>query len=92
MNGPDIEIVEHGPAGLVRYREGDNTHEFQWEFGTGKVVVFIYTPSPDEWDARLPWATGRRTEVLGALGREVCRQKCPGCRVHIAERWIELRD
>jgi len=56
------------------------------------VVVFIYAPSPAEWDARLPWAAGRRAQVLGALGREVCREKCPGCRVHIAERWIELRD
>ena len=92
MHDPKIDIVARGPAGFVRYHEANNTHEFQWEFGTGKVVVFIYAPSPAQWDARLPWASGRRTEVLTALGREVCRQKCPGCRVHIGERGIELRD
>jgi len=72
-----MEIVAHGPAGVVRYREEENTHELQWEFGTGNVVLFIYAPSPAEWDARLPWAAGRRTEVLIMRGREVSRQKCP---------------
>jgi hypothetical protein len=87
---PEVEVVAHGRSGVVRYREGANTHQFDWEFGGGKVVVTIYVPSPAEWDARLPWAAGRRSEVLAALGREVCRQKCPHCRVDIADRWINL--
>ena len=87
---PEIEILTHGRSGVIRYREGTNMHQFDWEFGGAKVLVSIYVPSPAEWDTRLPWAAGRRSEVLAVLGREVCRQKCPGCRVEINEHWINL--
>ena len=55
-------------------------------------LATIYVPSPADWDARIPWAAGRRDEVLATLAREVSRQKCRGCTIEIAERWIHLRE
>ena len=81
----------NGPAGSVTYREGEHAHRFDWELGAKDVVATIYVPAPVDWDARIPWAAGRRGEVLGALAREVSRQKCRGCLIEIAERWIYLR-
>ena len=84
--------MAHGPAGVAHYREGTHDHAFQWELGTGRVVIIIYIPSPDEWDARLPWAAGRRAEVLDALAREMRRRHCPTCGIEITERWINLTE
>ena len=89
---PDVEIVTHGRAGVVHYREGGHSHAFDWEFGGKRVIVSIYVPAPDEWDARIPWAAGRRAEVLDAVAREVRRQRCRGCGIEIAERWINLTE
>jgi len=89
---PVVEIVMNGPAGGVLYREGEHAHRFDWELGAKDVVATIYVPPPLDWDARIPWAAGRRGEILAALAREVCRQKCRGCEVEMAERWIHLRQ
>lgn len=86
-----VEIVASGPGGSATYSEGGHAYRFDWEMGTGEVVAIVYVPSPADWDARIPWAAGRRDEVLATLAREVLRQKCRGCRVEIAERWIHFR-
>ena len=89
---PVVEITGAGPGGSVVYREGDDVHKFGWDLGARDVVVTIYVPSPEDWDAAIPWAAGRRSEVMQTLAREVRRQKCRGCLVEIAERWIHLRE
>ena len=87
-----VEISVNGPGGSVTYREGEHAHAFGWDLGGGDLLATIYVPSPADWDARIPWAAGRRDEVLAALAREVSRQRCRGCVVEIAERWIHLRE
>jgi hypothetical protein len=89
---PDVEIIAHERAGVVRFREGAHVATFDWEFGGREVIVSIYVPAPAEWDAELPWAAGRRTEILETLGREVRRQRCRGCGIEIAERWVNLTE
>lgn len=89
---PQVEIVPHGRSGTIRYREGSNSHTFEWEFGGPDVVVIIYVPAPGAWDTSLPWAAGRRTQLLEALADEVCRQRCPRCQVELTEDWINLRE
>lgn len=91
MVKPVVVIEGNGPGGSVTYREGEHAQSFGWDLGGGDVVATIYVPSPGDWDARVPWAAGRRDEVLAALAREVSRQKCRGCRVEIAERWVHFR-
>ena len=92
MTRPAVDIEVAGRSGSVTYREGAHAHRFDWEFGGGDVVVTIYVPSADEWDAKLPWAAGRRNEVLNTVAREVRWQKCGGSVVEISERWIHLRE
>lgn len=92
MVKPVVDIAINGPGGSVVYREGAHEQAFGWDLGTGDVIATIYVPSPADWDARVPWAAGRRGEILAALAREVSRQKCRGCLVEIAERWIYLRE
>ena len=89
---PEIEIVAHGPSGVVHYREGPNSHAFDWELGGGDVIVSIYVPAPDEWDARVPWAAGRRAEILERLVSAVRRKQSLYGRVEILDRWINFRE
>jgi hypothetical protein len=89
---PVVEVAGTIPGGSVVYREGERVHEFGWDLGARDVVMTIYVPAPGDWDARIPWAAGRRDEVLATLAREVSRQKCRACDVEIAERWIYLRE
>lgn len=92
MVKPVVDIAINGPGGRVLYREAGHEHRFDWELGAKDVVATIYVPSPADWDARIPWAAGRRNEILATLAREVSRQKCQGCVVEVAERWIHLRE
>jgi hypothetical protein len=87
-----VEVVSHGRSGVVHYREGANAHAFEWELGGGDVILSIYVPGPAEWDARLPWAAGRRAEVLQHLAQVVRRQQFPAGRAEIGERWITIRE
>jgi hypothetical protein len=74
-----VEIVTRGRGGVIGYREGSHRYEFEWEFGGAKTVAIIYAPAPAEWASKLPWAAGRRDEVLDRVGREVVRQRCSQC-------------
>jgi hypothetical protein len=85
-----VEMIAHGPSGIARYREGTNEHDFDWEFGGRDVIVSIYVPGAGEWDAAVPWAAGRRDEVLQRLGRAVARQQFPFGRFEIQERWVNI--
>ena len=87
-----MDIVINGPGGSVIYREGAHEQAFGWDLGATDVIATIYVPSAADWDARVPWAAGRRGEILATLAREVSRQKCRGCLVEVAERWIHLRE
>lgn len=82
---------DHLPAVSMRYREpGRGEHTFDGELGAGKVVVSIYVPSPEDWDAALPWAAGRRREVLERLAHEVIRRKAAASSFTIHERWVHI--
>jgi len=41
---PEVEIVAHGRAGVVRFREGSNVGTFDWEFG-GRAGSAFWTRS-----------------------------------------------
>jgi hypothetical protein len=93
MSRPQVESVGNGRSGIVYYREGENEHAFDWEIGgSGSVVAIIYVPTPEEWDTQIPWAAGRRTEVLQVFGAELCRQQCPTCTVEILDHWVHLHE
>lgn len=89
---PELKVVSHGRSGLVHYREGRHTHTFDWELGGGDVIMVVYVPTPAAWDAAVPWAARRRTEVLERLARALCRQQCPRGRYELADQWIHVRE
>ena len=85
-----VQMISHGPSGVARYCEGEHQHDFDWEFGGGDVIVSIYVPGPAEWDVRVPWAAGRRDEVIGRLARAAARDQFPPGRFEIHERWVNI--
>ena len=86
----EVQIVENGPAGTVYYFEDGQTLKVYWEFGGGDAMAILYPPKEESWDTQVPWATGRRREVLEFVAKEVIRQKAPGCDVRWSENYIEL--
>ena len=86
-----VTISNDGRSGYVFYSEGLlRKHSFYWEFAGGDVVVSINVPSPVTWTAALPWAAGRRDEVLQRVAEELRRQQCPSCDPRIGDQWIEM--
>ncbi|MSR35249.1 MAG: hypothetical protein EXR95_01220 [Gemmatimonadetes bacterium] len=83
--------IEGGHGGTVTYREDAGEHAFGWELaGRGPSVAFIYMPDEARWPVELPWAVGRRAEILERVAGEVHRQTCRGCRVEIGATVIEF--
>ena len=78
-----VVIEERGRAGSIRYMEGPNEVRFDWEFGGGSSVVFIWGPREAGWDDKYPWAVGRRHQVYERVGESVIAQKAPSCKVKL---------
>jgi hypothetical protein len=75
-----VEIETRGRDGYVYYFEGVNQVRFYWEFGgPPRIIAIITGAGPDEWDESLPWAKGRRPEIMRRIAEAVIRQKAPGC-------------
>jgi hypothetical protein len=81
-----IEIVTKGRYGAIRYIEGSlfkkNACEFYWEFSGGNVVASVWFPAGDNaWDAKYPWAKGRRMEIVRDMAEQVRRKQAPSARI-----------
>ena len=88
-----VHILAQGGAARVRYAEGAHAHEFQSEeLAADPAYVVLHVPAPEEWARALPWAAGRRAEVLERVARELCRQRYPRGRVTIGSRTVEIRE
>jgi hypothetical protein len=73
-----VRITKQGPAATIHYAEAAGQYAFYAELAGGNVLVVIYAPADDgEWARRLPWAAGRRSEVLEHIARNVARQESP---------------
>jgi len=78
-----------GRTGYLRYSEDAGSHEFIWELGgSGDLVVYVAVPTPEQWTTELPWASGRRGEILDRIAREIHRQQCRGCTWEITDSTI----
>ncbi len=88
--GPRVQIVENGPSGNILYFEKGQTLKLYWEFGGADTLVTIWAPSEENWNAQVPWASGRRTEVLNFIAEEARKQKAPKARVRWSKDFFEL--
>jgi len=85
-----INIITKGSSGTIQYTEGSlfkkNTCEFYWEFGGADTVAIIWFPKTDaEWDAKYPWAAGRRMEIVRDMAEQVRKKQAPSSTL----RWEE---
>jgi hypothetical protein len=77
-----VNIITQGRSGKVQYIEGSlfrkNTCEFYWEFGGAEMLVTIWFPKDDPaWDAKYPWAAGRRMEIVKEMAEQVRSKQAP---------------
>ena len=75
-----IVIEEHGRSGVIRYVEGGNDIRFDWEFGSGNNVVFIWGTKEHNWEKTYPWAVGRCQQVFERVASGAIMQKAPTCK------------
>lgn len=87
-----VKIEQSGRAGRITAKIGGRVLPFEWEFGGTPVVAIIFVPSPDQWLAQDPWRGLNRSEILDALGREICRLKCRSCQYYFDDNFLELRE
>ncbi|MCP9927712.1 hypothetical protein [Cyanobium sp. CH-040] len=88
-----VEIVEHGRSGRVVYQEAAGQVAFHWEFSGGDAIASLWVGAAEHWNSRVPWAAGRRAEILERVALEVVRRRAPSCRALIEARpgFIEIR-
>ena len=86
-----VEISQEGRGGGIVYREPGGEYSTWWEFGAGAgVLAFIAVTDPQRWDRQIPWASGRRDEILLRIASEIIRQKAPGYDCKIDENFINV--
>lgn len=90
-----VNIIDQGRSGKIQYIEGSffkkNTCEFYWEFGGADTVANIWFPKNDaEWDAKYPWAAGRRMEIVKDMAEQVRKKQAPRSRLKWEEGTVLL--
>jgi hypothetical protein len=81
-----------GRGGSLDYREDAGGGRFGWEVeGIRRSVLRVTAPGAAAWDRELPWAAGRRQQILARVAEEMVRQKCPGYRWEIDDSGVSLR-
>jgi hypothetical protein len=86
MSRAKVTVEGRGRSGDVVYEEGTNVARFYFEFGGEDDLLFIISlPRPDRWDEQLPWAKGRRDEIVSYVGAEVVRREARGYHAEIDE-------
>lgn len=64
-----VNIIAKERSGTVQYIEGSlfkkSACEFYWEFGDAA------------WDAKYPWAAGRRMEIMREMAERVRKKQTP---------------
>jgi hypothetical protein len=90
--GYDVTIeTPGGRAGWIEYGEHGERCRFGWELlGGGRSVLYVMVPGPEQWDSDVPWARGRRQQILARVAEEVVRQKCPSCRWELDDEQISF--
>jgi hypothetical protein len=87
----EVHITKHGPAATIHYVEAGGSYDFAAELGTGKTLLYIYAPADDgEWTRRLPWAAGRRTEILEHVARQVVRSESRGSKFVVHATGVDI--
>src|SRR5262245_21868223 len=82
-SGASAEITTSGRGGSIRYREGETTAAFDWEFAASPAMALIFGPTAAVWDLRYPWAAGRQAEIYAFVGAEAVRQKAAEARFEV---------
>lgn len=93
MNPSDdfqVQVLERGRDGYVRYSEGLHHYDFYWEFCGDGCIVSAGVPAADKWPQQLPWAAGRRDEVIARVGEQMCRRAGPGRKWRLKNDWLEV--
>ena len=60
--------------GDLTYSEAE--HEVTFPYSWGGPDVGIAIPSEGEWDAKLPWASGRREQILSSIALKFIQSEC----------------
>jgi hypothetical protein len=89
--GYEVAISE-GRGGWVTYKEAGKDTRFAWKLAgkEGTLVSWVVVPTVKRWPEEVPWAPGRRDEILERIARELIRQKCRTCRMIIGRDTIEM--
>ena len=90
--GYSVVLEPHGRTAVLHYREGQHTVSFNAEFGSGAVIQIVTIPAPRDWDREVPWASGRRAEVLARIGQELVRQGSGGAHYEFADDRLQVLE
>jgi len=82
-----ITIKNMGRCGKIFYKEGAALLAFDWEFGGNDVVVMIWSTHREDWNEALPWASGRKEEILSRIATKVISGPGKGCKAE-----FDLKD
>jgi len=86
----EVRVIMKGRYGSIEYIEDGQTCQFYWEFGGGDTLASISVPTPGAWDTEVPWAKGRREEILDRVAAETVRQQAPSAFIQREDQFINL--
>ena len=87
-----LEIDEQGRSGTIHYIEGNINIPFDYEFGGGNCIVYIFIPTEVQWFAATGIPLERRKEIIEFVAVTIKLQKVPNSSVIITDQYISYYE
>jgi hypothetical protein len=78
MGSWHVDVPPLARCGSFVYSEGSLDLEVEYELAGGDIVIVFLVPA--NWDAKFPWASGRKTEVMNRIADAVIERGDPAWR------------
>lgn len=88
--GPVVTYSQDGRGGKIFYQDGPVSIDFDWEFASGKVIIYFSIPQEKYWEAHTKTALSRRNEIITFVANQVINDQAPGCRFEIYSDYISI--
>lgn len=87
-----VSFTQQGPSGQVVYTSAEGRFSLYWEYGGGDVLVTVYVPKEEDWEAQTKMPVAKRLDILNYIGCEAIRQNNGGKgSFEVNGQWLVVR-
>lgn len=86
---PTLQYLSQGRGGSIVYKDEQSSIRFDYEFGGGDCVSFLFIPTLAEWESATGRSLAERASILQFIAEKCLHDQVPGGYFKIKDAFIE---